>query len=190
MSGVWDLIWFEKSRKISGSHKKFPKNLASYINSFTTWCDFLCNRYMAASKKRVIKSLDALNEELKDLMRHQYPNGYEGSITRIVTGKKEPIFVFPLETDEAVYLIKLPATKNSDGEYDVEPAEKGEFTPKKGVRAAADDEFGDNSEDNFDAEREGEGDSDSEEESSDSEYDEEKGNKRGREASYDPDFDG
>src|SRR5688572_33278435 len=108
---------------------------------------------MAGSKKRVIKSLDALNEDLKDLMRHQYPNGYEGSITRIVNAKKEPIFVFPLETDEAVYLIKLPATKNSDGEYDVEPAEKGEFMPTKAERSN-DDEFGDGAEDNFEGERE------------------------------------
>jgi hypothetical protein len=138
---------------------------------------------MAGSKKRVIKSFDALNEELRDLMRHQYPNGYEGSITRIVNAKKEPIFVFPLETDEATYLIKLPATKNSDGEYDVEPAEKGEFMPPKAERNPEDD-F-DNADDNFDG-----GSDDGEEESGGDEYDEERSSKRGREASYDPDFDG
>ena len=136
---------------------------------------------MAGGKKRVIKSLDTLDEDLKDLMRHQYPNGYEGSITRIVNAKKEPIFVFPLETDEATYLIKLPATKNSDGEYDVEPAEKEEFMATKAARGA-DDDF-DNAEENF---PEGEG----EEESDNEDYDEERSNKRGREASYDPDFDG
>jgi hypothetical protein len=136
---------------------------------------------MAGSKKRVIKSLDALNDDLKDLMRHQYPNGYEGSITRIVNAKKEPIFVFPLETDEAVYLIKLPATKNSDGEYDVEPAEKDEFMPTKAERTS-DDEFGEGGEDNFDG--------DGEEESNNDDYDEERSSKRGHEASYDPDFDG
>ena len=137
---------------------------------------------MAGSKKRVIKSLDALNEELKDLMRHQYPNGYEGSITRIVNAKREPIFVFPLETEEATYLIKIPVTKNSDGEYDVEKDEKEEFTPPKAERGA-DDDF-DRSDDNFEA-GQGEEESDSEDD-----YDEERGNKRGREASYDPDFDG
>src|ERR1044071_9209083 len=106
---------------------------------------------MAVNKKRVIKSLENLSEDLKELLRTQYPNGYEGSITRIVNAKKEPIFVFPLETDEATYLIKLPVTKNSDGEYDVEPAEKGEFSPPKGERAP-DDDFGDNAEGNFDGE--------------------------------------
>ena len=82
---------------------------------------------MAISKKRVIKSLDTLTEDLRELMRQQYPNGYEASITRITNAKKEPIFVFPLETDGAVYLIKVPATKNSDGGYDVESGKKQEF---------------------------------------------------------------
>jgi hypothetical protein len=142
---------------------------------------------MAASKKRVIKSLDSLNEELKELLRNQYPNGYEGSITRIVTPKKEPIFVFPLETTDATYLIKIPVTKNSDGEYDVEQAEKGEFSEPPGPVAAApanDDDFGRN-DDDFDNRNE------EEEEERDSDYDEEGGgSKRSREASYDPDFDG
>lgn len=138
---------------------------------------------MAVSKKRVIKSLESLTEDLKELLRTQYPNGYEGSITRIVTAKKEPIFVFPLETDDATYLIKIPATKNSEGEYDVESVEKGEFGEETVKPAPAEDDFDNNSE-GFEAEAGGE-----EENSSD--YDEEGGgNKRSREASYDPDFDG
>jgi hypothetical protein len=141
---------------------------------------------MAASKKRVIKSLENLSEDLKELLRTQYPNGYEGSITRIVNAKKEPIFVFPLETDDATYLIKLPATKNSEGEYDVESAEKGEFGADVPVKASAnDDDFDSNSsneEDGF------ESDSDNNNESDD--YDEEGGGRKSREASYDPDFDG
>lgn len=141
---------------------------------------------MAASKKRVIKSLDNLSEDLKELLRTQYPNGYEGSITRIINAKKEPIFVFPLETDDATYLIKLPATKNSEGEYDVESVEKGEFGEDTGPKATpgADDDFDANSNsDGF------ESDSDSENEES-SDYDEEGGGRKSREASYDPDFDG
>ncbi len=137
---------------------------------------------MAASKKRVIKSLENLSEDLKELLRTQYPNGYEGSITRIINAKKEPIFVFPLEADDATYLIKLPATKNSEGEYDVESVEKGEFGEDQGAKAgggSGEDDF-DNSNDDFEG---GEGnDSD--------DYDEEGGGKRSREASYDPDFDG
>ena len=130
---------------------------------------------MAISKKRVIKSLENLSDDLRDLMRDQYPNGYEGSITRITNAKKEPIFVFPLETQDATYLIKVPATKNSDGEYDVESHPDTEFekTPAPG-----DDDFG--SDDSYEAASSG---------TDDDDYDEEGGSRKSREASYDPDFD-
>jgi hypothetical protein len=129
---------------------------------------------MAVSKKRVIKSLENLSEDLRDLMRDQYPSGYEGSITRITNAKKEPIFVFPLETQDATYLIKVPATKNSDGEYDVEANPETEFEKTADTDAddfATDDAYGATSGDNED------------------DYDEEGGSRKSREASYDPDFD-
>src|SRR6187402_2495453 len=100
---------------------------------------------MASTKKKVIKSLETLSEDLKELLRDQYPTGYESSITRITNAKKEPIFVFPLETEDATYLIKVPATKNSDGEYDVESNPEKEFeagTPEAAVAGGDDDDFG------------------------------------------------
>jgi hypothetical protein len=128
---------------------------------------------MAVTKKRVIKSLENISEDLRDLMRDQYPNGYEASITRITNAKKEPIFVFPLETQDATYLIKVPATKNSDGEYDVEAHPETEFekTPETG-----EDDFGTDEPYNASA-------------NSEDDYDEEGGARKSREASYDPDFD-
>jgi hypothetical protein len=138
--------------------------------------DILCNPNMPVSKKKIIKSLENLTEDLKDTIRDQYPNGYESSITRITNAKKEPIFVFPLETDDATILVKVPVTKNSDGEYDVES------TPEPAVSPAAGDD------DDFTApatdDEEGDGFSDRDD------YDEEGGGSRkSREASYDPDFD-
>jgi len=129
---------------------------------------------MAATKKRIIKSLEKLTDDLKDLIKDQYPGGYESSITRITNAKREPIFVFPLETDEAIYLVKVPATKNSDGEYDVESKPETEFESGGG----GEDDFGSSSEDGYTAGRE---------ESDD--YDEDGGSGKSREASYDPDFD-
>jgi hypothetical protein len=126
---------------------------------------------MAASKKRVIKSLENLSEDLRDLMRDHYPNGYEGSITRITNAKKEPIFVFPLETQDATYLIKVPATKNSDGEYDVESNPETEFEKNEPAT-----EGGFDSEDDYAA-------------STDGDHDEDGGPRKSQEASYDPDFD-
>ncbi len=128
---------------------------------------------MAISKKKVIKSLENLSGDLLELLHNQYPNGYESSITRITNAKREPIFVFPLETEDATYLVKVPVTKNSDGEYDVESKPETEFDKDDGFEAA----------DSFDNAG-GEGD-----EETDSDYDEEGGGRKGREASYDPDFD-
>lgn len=121
---------------------------------------------MANNKKRVIKSLDNLAEDLKDLLRKQYPNGYEASITRITNAKKEPIFVFPLETDDSIILVKVPATKNSEGEYDVEPPAEPEFDNN------SEDDYGSSDENGFGG--------------NDDDYEE---GKSSREASYDPDFD-
>ena len=126
---------------------------------------------MPDTKKRIIKSLDNLTEELKDLLRKQYPNGYEANISRITNARKEPIFVFPLETDEAIILVKVPATKNSDGEYDVES------TPEPDLDNSNDDDDDFGSRDEFAG--------------GDEDYDDDGGGKRGGrgEASYDPDFD-
>lgn len=126
---------------------------------------------MAVSKKRVIKSLENLSGDLRELIQEQYPAGYEGSITRITNAKKEPIFVFPLETEDATYLIKVPAIKNSDGEYDVEKKEEEEFGDNDSGAGDSDDDYGSNDEPDADDDYEG-------------------GGKRGgKEASYDPDFD-
>ena len=80
-----------------------------------------------ANKNRVIKSLETVSDELKAFIKQQYPNGYEDSITRIQNAKRESIFVFPLETEETAYLIKVPATKNSAGGYDIESDERDDF---------------------------------------------------------------
>lgn len=127
---------------------------------------------MAVSKKRLIKSLETLSDDLKELLKKQYPNGYESSITRISNAKKEPIFVFPLETEDATYLVKIPITKNSEGEYEMEPTGPQEFDNS----GDDDDDF--SSDDEFSTGDEADS------------FDDESGSRKGnREASYDPDFD-
>jgi hypothetical protein len=125
---------------------------------------------MAGSKKRVIKSLESLSEDLRELLRQQFPNGYEASITRISNAKNEPIFVFPLETEDAIYLVKVPATKNSEGEYAVESGKKQEFESSEDEGGFATDE-------------------DFETPAADDYEEEEERDTKSREASYDPDFD-
>jgi hypothetical protein len=127
---------------------------------------------MASTKKRIIKSLETITDDLKEILKDQYPNGYEGSISRITNAKKESIFVFPLETEDATYLIKVPAVKNSEGEYDVEKREEEDMASGSGD---SDDDYGNDNEDGYNN-------------NDDDDY--EGGGKRGgKEASYDPDFD-
>ena len=124
---------------------------------------------MPVSKKKVIKSLDGLDDSLKELMKKQYPAGYESSVTRIINAKKEHIFVFPLETEDATYLIKVPSTKNSDGEYNVDFGKKGEFDS-----AEDDEDFRNDSEDL---------------ESSDDGFGDDNEGSSEKDPSYEPDFD-
>ena len=167
--------WFEKIYKFRTRAKNFEKILASHIISLAICSQICASSYsMAISKKKVIKSLENLSEDLLELLHNQYPNGYESSITRITNAKREPIFVFPLETEDATYLVKVPVTKNSDGEYDVESKPDTEFEKE---------------EPGFDAESFDNAGGDGDDEESESDYDEEGGNRKGREASYDPDFD-
>jgi hypothetical protein len=123
-----------------------------------------------APKKKIIKSLENLSEELRELVHEQYPTGYQGSISRIRNAKNEPIFVFSLEAPDAIYLVKVPATKNSDGEYAVESGKKQEFD------AADDDGALPAGDDDFDAKAESD------------DYDEDGGG-RTKDPSYEPDFD-
>jgi hypothetical protein len=138
------------------------------------------NLNMPTAKKRIIKSLENLTEDLKEVIREQYPNGYDSSITRITNAKKEPIFVFPIETEDATILVKVPVTKNSDGEYDVDS------TPTPGEpedNAASTDDEG------FAAPGSSDEDEDSGFGAGSGDYDDEGGGRKSREASYDPDFD-
>ena len=97
--------------------------------------------------------------------------GYQSNVTRIINAKKEHIFVFPLETDNAIYLIKVPSTKNSDGAYEIDFGKKEQFDKPDDV-----DEFGvSNTEDDL--------------ETSDSNFEGEDSDGASKEPGYEPDFD-
>ncbi|UII22150.1 hypothetical protein [Fulvivirga ligni] len=71
-------------------------------------------------KKRVIKSLENLDSDLKSLLKKRYPDGFENNLMRLTNAKNEPFFVVPLETEDTMFLVKIAVTKNSDGEYDLD----------------------------------------------------------------------
>ena len=78
-------------------------------------------------KKKVIKSLENLSPEHKSLLKAQYPDGFEEDLIRLQTPKKEPRFVVPLETDDTTILVKIAMSRNSEGEFDIEPEIEEEF---------------------------------------------------------------
>ena len=88
----------------------------------------------------MFRSLENLSEDLRELIQHQYPTGYQSSIQRISNAKNEPIFVFPLETEDAVYLVKVPTTKNSDGDYSVQSNKKQDFDGEDDFKTPDDDD--------------------------------------------------
>jgi len=67
--------------------------------------------FIKVGKKRIIKKLEQLSDELLNLIKKQYPEGYEDSLITFNTPKGEIEVGLPLETDDTIYLIKMP--KNS-----------------------------------------------------------------------------
>ncbi|MEQ8243482.1 hypothetical protein [Fulvivirga sp.] len=91
-------------------------------------------------KKRVIKSLDNLDPELKTLVKKTYPDGFEGHLIRLQNAKNEPFFCVPLETSDTMYLVKIAVTKNTDGGYDIDDEEDNERDEDSNVDEASFDE--------------------------------------------------
>ncbi len=62
-------------------------------------------------KKRIIKSLDTLSDELKKRLKEEYPHGYGNSVVRLTSPSNEVYFAVPLDTEDARYMIKVPIPK-------------------------------------------------------------------------------
>lgn len=58
-------------------------------------------------KKNLIVSYKNLSEELLELFKEQYPEGYRDYLQRFEKPNGESIFVVPMETDDTVYMIKF-----------------------------------------------------------------------------------
>ena len=74
-------------------------------------------------KKKLIISNENLTEELKELFKEAYPEGYKDCMQKIVKPDGTPIFVVPLETEETSYMVKFDVridTHLADDEWDRE----------------------------------------------------------------------
>ena len=58
-------------------------------------------------KKNLIVSYKNLSEELKEMFKEHYPEGYTDYLQRFEKPNGEVIFVVPMETDDTVYMVKF-----------------------------------------------------------------------------------
>lgn len=58
-------------------------------------------------KKNLIVSYKNLPDDLKELFKEWYPDGYSNHLTKFVKPNGEPIYVVPLETDDTAYMVKF-----------------------------------------------------------------------------------
>ena len=89
-------------------------------------------------KKNLIVSYKSLSEELKEVFKEHYPEGYNDFLQRFEKPNGEVIFVAPLETEDTMYMVKFDvkidttyADDDMDKDYYDEEVEKAdsEFAP-------------------------------------------------------------
>lgn len=108
-------------------------------------------------KKRSIISYEKLSPELQAALRKQYPAGYAGHTQKIAT-PKETFTVVPLDTKDAIYLVKVKFVEKKAKSVDDEEDEgfgDDEFSVPDTAATGFDvekDEFGadDDTEDEYD----------------------------------------
>ncbi|MBR1835580.1 MAG: hypothetical protein IJ785_08805 [Bacteroidales bacterium] len=76
-------------------------------------------------KKNLIVSYKNLSEQLKELFKEHYPDGYTEYLQRFEKPNGETIFVVPMETEDTVYMIKFDV--KIDTTYTDEDTEKDFF---------------------------------------------------------------
>ncbi len=76
-------------------------------------------------KKNLIVSYKNLSEQLKELFKERYPDGYTEYLQRFEKPNGETIFVVPMETEDTVYMIKFDV--KIDTTYTDEDTEKDFF---------------------------------------------------------------
>lgn len=95
---------------------------------------------MATTKKRkknLIVSYKNLPDDLKELFKETYPEGYNNYLQKFIKPNGEPIFVVPLETEDTSYMVKFEVKIDTLGEdldkalfdEDDEETKEDEFAP-------------------------------------------------------------
>lgn len=67
-------------------------------------------------KKNLIVSYKNLTENLKEMFKEAYPDGYNNYLQRFVKPNGETIFIVPFETDDTNYMVKFEVVIDTLGE--------------------------------------------------------------------------
>lgn len=70
------------------------------------------------AKKRIVTSYRNLSDELKELMRQQYPDGYTNNMIRVEKGPGDFFYAVILETEDINYLVKVDVKIDDEIEDD------------------------------------------------------------------------
>ncbi len=82
-----------------------------------------------SNKKRLIISYEKLSEDIKELFKEEYADGYSQYIQKIEKPTGEIIFVVPLETEDTTFMIKVDV--RVDSKFSEEEIEKEIFALPK-----------------------------------------------------------
>lgn len=96
-------------------------------------------------KRRIIKSFDNLDPEMQQAFEEFYPNGYRDykeKIFRLTNARNENFFVAPMETEDAIYLVKVELEEpKDDDEGDDFKDEEDKPTKNKEEDESSEDDY-------------------------------------------------
>ena len=69
-------------------------------------------------KKRIIKRFEQLPDDVLEMVKEKYPDGFEDNLISFTNAKGEIEFGLPLETEDTSYLIKMPKNTVTEEEDD------------------------------------------------------------------------
>jgi hypothetical protein len=117
------------------------------------------------TKKRAIVSYEKLNIDQKKQLLLAFPDGFSSGMTQIKTPTGETLDALLWETEEIIYLVKIPKPTMKAKSVDDDDDDFEDDLPKVAdVKGEEEDEFADDEEDDYDVADDDDGDDPEEDE--------------------------
>ncbi len=116
------------------------------------------------TKKRAIVSYEKLNIDQKKQLLLAFPDGFSSGMTQIKTPTGETLDALLWETEEIIYLVKIPKPTMKAKSVDDDDDDFEDDLPKVAdVKGEEEDEFADDEDDDYDVADDDDGDDDDDE---------------------------